>query len=342
MNKLKFDLTKYTKGLIDIDTQMLKYVKENIQPYINRNGAKLFVPVILGSPEKGSKGILIKDSNNKVQSPMITITRSGYTPTNTGINNLDANDPHNVIFTKSRFTKNRRFFRSMEDYQRTINKPEHYTVTTVPEYITIKYSMVLFSEFIADANSVEEQINYHNRAYWNGTNHTFVRNYTNATTYDNEERIIKTTIDIEVKTKIVPEAISNLLMAGGKLKPYKFKVSIYAPDSSGNYEVPQILHAYYGKNKDGQIPSIEEILNSTRITENTYSYIPDTDYDEFSWFAVPNPPYIFLEWKVDNDNKGNIKGKSLYSRYSISSSFDVYDIYIFNYASEMREKLTFR
>jgi len=342
MNKLKFDFTKYRKGFIEIDTQMLNYIKNHIRPYIERNGKKIFVQAILGSPEKGANSVLLKDANNKVQSPLITITRKGYTPTNIGINNLDANDPHNVIFTKTRYSDNRRFFRNIEDFKRYDQKPEHYTVTTVPEYITIKYTMILFSEFISDANKVEEQFNYHNRAYWNGTNHTFIRNYSNEVFYDNEERTIKTTVDIEVKTKIVPEAISNLIQAGGKLKPYKFKISIYTPDSDGSYRPPNVVNAYYGKNKDGHIPGVTEILEGHKIKTNTYSYNPNTEYDEYSWFAVPNAPYVFNSWKVNENNQGNIEPSGLYTRHTVSNFSDTFNVYIFNYSSELKHTLTFR
>lgn len=342
MNKLKFDFTKYRKGFIEIDTQMLNYIKNNIQPYIERNGKKLFVPTILGSPEKGSINVLIRDSNNKVQSPLITITRKGYSPSNIGINNLDANDPHNVIFTKTRYSTNRRFFRNIEDFKRYEQKPEHYTVTTVPEYLTIKYTMILFSEFISDANKVEEQMNYHNRAYWDGTNHTFIKSYNNEVLYDNEERTIKTTIDMEVKTKIVPEAISNLIQAGGKLKPYKFDITIYTPDSNGDFNPPSIVSAFYGKNLDGHIPSIEEILKGNRIKTNTYSYNPNTEYNEYSWFAIPNPPNVFKTWKVNDNNQGNIETSGLYTRYTVTDFIDTYYVYIFNYSSELKKTLTFR
>lgn len=346
--KLKFNNNVYKKSLYDIDLQLLNYVKESIQPYITRKGSKVFVPIIFGDPEKNSSlddKDVKRDFNNKIQFPLISIVKGSYKKNDIGIYNMDANKPNHIIYTKDRYLKNRRFFRSQKDFESSQEQPEHYNMSVVPEYLDMSYNLTIWCEYKQDIDSIEEQISYHNNAYWNNSNYTTIGNFTPTTTYEDDERIVKTTVSLGIKTKIVPEATANNHLKGGRLKPYKIVLDIMSEDISFTTPPIKVLEATYGKNLTGNIPDIQTILDGEKITSNDYSYYPNTNNNEFSWLAIKNQTISFFEWSnIDNNplNKGKINTNNFIKVESLHTTNDIYSIYIYNYPSKIGTKLRFR
>ena len=98
-----------------------------------------------------------------------------------------------------------------------IKPKEESIITGVPDYVTITYEFILWTNFIEQMNMLQEAFIEHDNQYWGDSNdykfHCKIEGMTDATemTVDSE-RLIKTNFQVQSSGYLLPEYISNVIL----------------------------------------------------------------------------------------------------------------------------------
>ena len=148
-------------GLEDLDNAVQYYFDNVIKPSVIQNEQRLAVPVIYGSPERW-KSVQVdgfyRDNSGRLMVPLIMFKRETVEKNRTLGNKLDGNKAHlyQVIGTK---------YNPREEYSKfsIINNripSEQYYISTVPDYVTLTYSCIIFTDFVEQNNKLVEAIEF--------------------------------------------------------------------------------------------------------------------------------------------------------------------------------------
>ena len=165
---LKDDTTKLpVVGIKDIDEAVLYYFNEVIRPSITQNGITREVPVLYGNPERWSaiqKDGLYRDRAGKVQVPLIMFKKNSIEKDRTLGNKLDGNEVNNFIIYEKKYSKRNIYDRFSIVSNRNPSK-ELYGVV-IPDYVTVNYSCVVFTDYVQQCDKIVEAINFASDSYW--------------------------------------------------------------------------------------------------------------------------------------------------------------------------------
>ncbi len=192
--------------LEDVDYAMISYLTDVIKPTVIENESVIDVPVMFANGETYAqiqKRGFMRDAQGKIMTPVITLTRSSITE---------------------------------RDSLKTLGVNQNpYYVSPVPEFIDVSYTMMIWTEYTRQLNSVIEQIMPTNGFAW-GTTYKFpvmISDYGLETTnVVGEDRIVRTMINFTTKgTLLMPfELRTSNLQKRYSMKTVKFSEG----DASGD------------------------------------------------------------------------------------------------------------
>jgi len=202
-------------GLEDLDYAVMYYFENVIKPNIIQNGQRLAVPVIYGSPERW-KSVqadgFYRDANGKGLAPLIMFKRESVEKNRSLGNKLDGNRAHlyQVIGTKYNI-------RNAYDKFSIINNripSEQYYVTAVPDYVTLTYSCVIFTDLVEQNNKLVESIQFASDSYWGDPNRwkfkARIDSFTTTTLLEQgEDRAARSTFSLILNGYILPDTINK-------------------------------------------------------------------------------------------------------------------------------------
>ena len=201
-------------GIKDIDEAIYHYFNEVLKPSVIQNGKQINVPLVYGSPERWAamqKDGYYRDKNGKMQAPLIVFRRDSLEKNRNLGNKLDANHPHNFgIFTKKFSNKN------IYDRFGLLNNREpikEYYAVTIPDYVNIVYSCIIFTDYVEQNNKIIEGINFASDSYWGNPSkfrfRAMIDNYTtSAEIVQGNDRIVKTEFQINLLGHIITDAVN--------------------------------------------------------------------------------------------------------------------------------------
>ena len=234
------NVKRFTIGLRDIDETIVYYFNNVIKPTVIQNGSKLNVPILYGSPERWKsvqKDGFYRDKNGKIQAPLIMFRRDSVEKNRSLGNKVDSRNPINVGIFKKQFSKKNVYDRFSIINNR--NPIEEYYGIIVPEYVTLTYSCMIFTDYIEQMNKLIESINYSSDSYW-GDPEKFnfrakIDSYTTTTELSKgQDRAAKTTFTLTMNGHVVPDSI-NAQLAG--MNKYYSKSSLtFGLEVAGNLE----------------------------------------------------------------------------------------------------------
>lgn len=234
------DVKRLTVGLRDIDETISYYFDNVIKPSVMQNGAKQSVPVLYGSPERWKavqKDGYYRDKNGKIQAPLIMFKRDSVEKNRSLSNKIDPRNPINYGIFKKQFSKKNVYDRfSVVTNRQPI---EEYHGVVVPEYVTLTYSCMIFTDYIEQMNKIIEGINYASDSYWGDTEKFSFRarvdSYATVTELtQGTDRAAKTTFTLVLNGHIIPDTI-NAQLAG--MKKFYSKSSVtFGLEMAGNLE----------------------------------------------------------------------------------------------------------
>ena len=211
-------------GLQDHDEAIMYYFNNVIKPSVIINGNRTNVPIIYGSPERW-KGVqkdgYFRDKEGKLQTPIIMFKRDSVEKRRDLGNKLDANNPQLYYTFQEKYSK-RNQYDNFNVLQNIIPQKEFHTVV-IPDYVTLQYSCIIWTDYIAQMNKLIEMINYSSDSYW-GDKEKFKFNaridtYSNTTEVaQGENRVVKTNFSLTIQGYLIPDSLNKDLVK----KPQKF------------------------------------------------------------------------------------------------------------------------
>ena len=202
-------------GLEDLDYAVMYYFEKVIKPSVIQNGQKITVPVIYGSPERW-KSVqadgFYRDANGKGLAPLIMFKRESVEKNRNLGNKLDGNKAHlyQVIGTKYNI-KN-----AYDKFSIVNNRipSEQYYVSVVPDYVTLTYSCVIFTDYVEQNNKLVEAIQFASDSYWGDPNRwkfkARIDSFTTTTLLEQgEDRAARSTFSLILNGYILPDTVNK-------------------------------------------------------------------------------------------------------------------------------------
>jgi hypothetical protein len=207
----------FSVTLQDHDDVIKYYFENTIQPTVISNGSQLPVPIIYGSPERW-KAVqadgFYRDKSGKIMVPLIMYKRDTLEKNRTLGNKLDGNIVQNYQIFEQHFNRRNSYDKFSVLTNRVPSKEYHLSV--IPDYVTITYSCIIFTDYVAHINPIIEAINFASDSYWGDFSRFKFRarvdsfSTTNEVTTD-DGRAVKATFNIVLNGYIIPDTINKQL-----------------------------------------------------------------------------------------------------------------------------------
>ena len=236
-------------GLYDIDDAIKYYFDEVIRPRVTDFDEDVSVPVLYGSPERwvsAQRGQYYRDQKGKIMVPLIMYRRTSVgKDTSVNFSKIDANNPKLFYTFEKKYSPQNRYD-NFAALQGVVPIRERYSVV-VPDYVTIQYEGVIWTDYIEQMNDLIEAINYSQGSYWGDPERfkfrTSIAEFSDATEVPTDgDRIVKTTFNMELHGYVIPDSLNK-------------ELAMSNPNTQLENTVGQILFDEGGDtNEDGTIP----------------------------------------------------------------------------------------
>jgi hypothetical protein len=205
----------FSVSLEDHDEVIKYYFENTIKPTVVQNGNHLPVPIIYGSPERWKSvqadGVY-RDKDGKIMAPLIMYKRDTLEKNRNLGNKLDGNKVHNYQIFERRFNSKNQYDKFSILTNRQPSK--EYLLSVIPDYVTLTYSCVIFTDYVAQVNPIIEAINFASDSYWGDFSRFKFRariDSFNTTNEVNTEdgRVVRSTFNIILQGYIIPDTINK-------------------------------------------------------------------------------------------------------------------------------------
>ena len=224
----------FSIGLKEIDTAVIKHIRNIMKPKVREQNEIISVPVLYGNEERWksikSRGTL-RDKNGVIILPMIVIKR-----TSLGFNedmplSFD-NDVRgkfiSVVRSSSGWSKSNRYDRfAVLTGQQPV---QEYVKTGMPDFVVCSYSVVMMTSFIEQMNDLNTLWIEHLETYFGDqTSHRFLSSLDGDISNEIEmesqgERMIRNELSLSIKGYMIPEFTDNVFGKTAELgRAYKPK-----------------------------------------------------------------------------------------------------------------------
>jgi hypothetical protein len=212
-------------GLEDIDQAVLYYFENIIKPNVIQNGQRIAVPVIYGSPERW-KSVqadgFYRDNSGRLLVPLIMFKRENVEKNRSLGNKLDGNKVHLNQVVGSKYN-----IRNVYDkFSLLTNRipSEQYYISVVPDYVTVTYSCIIFTDFVEQNNKLVEAIEFASDSYWGDPKRwkfkSRIDTFTTTTLLEEgTDRAAKSSFNIVLNGYIIPDTV-NKDLASSRSKFY--------------------------------------------------------------------------------------------------------------------------
>ena len=283
-NSFEGDTVKpFTVGLQDIDEAIMYYFQNVIRPFVIQNGNRIEVPVIYGAPERWKsvqRDGYYKDKNGAIMAPLIMFKRNTIEKNRSLGNKLDGNYPNLYGVMKKKYdTKN--FYSNFKVLTNRIPEEQFYAVT-IPDYVTLTYSCIVYTYYVEQLNGIVEAIEYASDSYWgNPQRYQFkaaIDSFTTVTELPQDGvRVVRSTFDIKIYGYIIPNTLQNNVSS---LKKYRNKSKlIFSLETTDD---PLVF--------DPNTPVVDD--GSGRFNATTSRPLGAIKYNATNPFPISRPTYI--------------------------------------------------
>ena len=204
-------------GLEDIDGAIQYYFDNIIKPNVIQNGNRVAVPTIFGDAEKW-KSVqndgFYRDKDGKIMAPLIMYKRTGVEKNRTLGSKIDGNQAHLFNVFETRY--NSKNFYDKFDVLTNRTPSKQYYVSVVPDYVTVTYECILFTNFVEQNNSLIEAIEYASDSYWGDFRRWHFRTRIDTFAVTNvveqgDDRAARTTFTMTLNGYLIPDTVNKQL-----------------------------------------------------------------------------------------------------------------------------------
>ena len=207
-------------GLTDIDTTVIRHMKNVMKPIVREANEIIKVPVMYGNEERWksirNRGVL-RDKNNTIILPVIVIKRTGVAMNDQMPLSFD-NDVQgkfiSVVRSSNGWSKNNRYDRfSVLTGQKPV---EEFIKTGMPDFVVCTYNIVMMTAFMEQMNDLNTIMVEHLETYWgDSTSYRFLTalegDISNEVQMESQgERLIRNELTITIKGYMIPEFTDNV------------------------------------------------------------------------------------------------------------------------------------
>ena len=229
-SKAKIGITLY-----DIDFAMMEYMTDVVIPDVEENGTKVKVPLIYGNPERwkaATKDGYIRDQRGKIQIPLIMYKRNSIARDDSLANTMNRNISYPTL---TKYNKKQKYdkFSLMNDIKPNV---EAFNIA-VPDYVTVSYEVMIWTNFTEHMNKIVEQFQYATDEYWGDKKKYKFR--VRIDSFDNQtevgqgsERVVRTSFTMAVNAYLLPSEFNNKPTSNKEFTP-KRVVFGYEADLTG-------------------------------------------------------------------------------------------------------------
>jgi len=228
-------------GLEDIDQAVLYYFENIIKPNVIQNGQRIAVPVIYGSPERW-KSVqadgFYRDNSGRLLVPLIMFKRENVEKNRSLGNKLDGNKVHLNQVVGSKYN-----IRNVYDkFSLLTNRipSEQYYISVVPDYVTVTYSCIIFTDFVEQNNKLVEAIEFASDSYWGDPKRwkfkSRIDTFTTTTLLEEgTDRAAKSSFNIVLNGYIIPDTV-NKDLASSRSKFYTTSQVIFDIETTASLD----------------------------------------------------------------------------------------------------------
>jgi len=262
-------------GLQDLDYAVMYYFNNVIKPIVIQDGNRMAVETTYASPERW-KSIQAdgfhRDGNGKIIVPIIVFKRDNIEKVRTLGNKLDGNFAALYQVVGSKYNP-----RNAYDNFSVLNNripSEQFYVTAVPDYVTVTYSCIVYTNFVEQNNKIIEAIEYASDSYWGDPNRwkfkASIDSFaTTVNVEDGADRAAKSTFNIKLNGYLIPDTV-NKDLAAARNKFYTksqvvFDVEVVST-TGGVSDFETFQNAPAAKNSTGATSFIGGGINVTNVT----------------------------------------------------------------------------
>jgi len=205
---------KFSVGIKDINEAIMYYFNKVLQLAVYQNNATVSVPIIYGSPEKW-KAVqhdgFYRDGAARIMSPLLMYRKTSLVQNRTLGNKLDGNQANNVQLFEKRYSR-RNIYDNFNVLRDQLPQKE-YVVVVTPDYVTINYRCIIWTNFVEQMDKLIEAINFASNSYW-GDPTTFqflakIETFTDNQTYEQgEDRLVRTEFDLSLNGYLIPDSVN--------------------------------------------------------------------------------------------------------------------------------------
>lgn len=244
----------FSVGLMDIDSAVIQYINNVIRPTVKQDGEITQVPAIYAYPEKWvaiQRDGFLRDQNQRILTPLVVLKRDNIERNRSLGWKLDGNLAQNVHIFEVPYSKKNTYDNFSVLTNRIPVKEKRAVV--VPDYVTLTYSCVIYTNYIEQINKVIEAIQYASNAYWGDKNRfqfrAIVDSFSTVTEYGTDtDRVTRANFTITLNGYIIPSSVNKRLST--YLKYYTRAQTIiddYVVDSLYDVKTPQRRQVFLQK-----------------------------------------------------------------------------------------------
>jgi hypothetical protein len=212
----------FSISIQDHDEAVKYYFENTIKPTVVQNSEILSVPIIYGSPERWKsvqESGFYRDASGKIMVPLIMYQRTTLEKNRNLGNKIDGNKVINYQIFEQKFNNRNRYDRF--DLLSNRQPSKEYFMSVIPDYVTLTYSCIIFTDYIEQINPIIEAINFASDSYWGDFSRFKFRakidNFTTTTEISTSDgRAVRTSFNITLNGYIIPDII-NKQIASDKL-----------------------------------------------------------------------------------------------------------------------------
>lgn len=287
--------------LYDVDLAIAEHMMDVVVPTVEVLGEKVKVPVLYGNPERWKnikKDGFLRDKNGQIQLPMVVFKRNSIARDDSIANTMNR---HLIYPSVTKYSKKHKYdlFSQMTGARRPV---EQYNIT-MPDYVTITYEVMVWTDFTEHMNKILEAFQYATDEYW-GDKGGFkfrvkIDSFDNQQEVgDNSQRVVRSTFSMTVNAYLLPEKFDNESTTKKVLTPKKVVWGLET-DLTGN------THTNYSAKNEVVYNEYSDILDfitirgsypGTFVSSNTITLdnvrIPEcppelrSTFDDTNWFRV--------------------------------------------------------
>ena len=224
----------FSIGLKEIDTAVIKHIRNIMKPKVKEQNEIISVPVLYGNEERWKsikdRGTL-RDKNGSIILPIIVIKRTslGMNPDMPLSFDNDVKGKFiSVVRSSSGWSKNNRYDRfAVLTGQQPV---QEFVKTGMPDFVTCSYSVVMMTSFIEQMNDLNNLWVEHLETYFGDqTSHRFLSSLDGDISNEIEmesqgERMIRNELSLTIKGYMIPEFTDNVFGKTAELgRAYKPK-----------------------------------------------------------------------------------------------------------------------